>query len=179
MKKNHVIIQTPTSVTDGWLMDGWQRWQIQYTPTTSYLGVWIYCACRYIHGSVEDCSESSALAMELPQACAKISRIILGMGSANERRRYYVMPSLIGRARTQNGSWILLYSISHKMWTVFSAAFCYGCIIRFHRIYVICLPILFRVFHWLALGQSYHCPYEVITRMWVKLTITLPQQSLT
>ena len=30
------------------------------------------------------------------------SGIILGMGSANERRRYYVTPSLIGRAHTQN-----------------------------------------------------------------------------
>ena len=30
------------------------------------------------------------------------SEIILGMGSANERRRYYVTPSLIGRAHTQN-----------------------------------------------------------------------------
>ena len=28
--------------------------------------------------------------------------IILGMGSANERRRYYVTPSLIGRAHTKN-----------------------------------------------------------------------------
>ena len=28
--------------------------------------------------------------------------IILGVGSANERRRYYVTPSLIGRAHTQN-----------------------------------------------------------------------------
>ena len=28
--------------------------------------------------------------------------IILGMGSASERRRYYVTPSLIGRAHTQN-----------------------------------------------------------------------------
>ena len=29
-------------------------------------------------------------------------RIILGMGSANERRRYNVTPSLIGRAHIQN-----------------------------------------------------------------------------
>ena len=32
--------------------------------------------------------------------------IILWMGSANERRRYYVMPSLIGRADTQNDNWV-------------------------------------------------------------------------
>ena len=38
------------------------------------------------------------------------SGIILGMGSANERRRYYVTPSLIGRAHTQNDSWSLVFS---------------------------------------------------------------------
>ena len=31
-----------------------------------------------------------------------IQGIILGMGSANERRHYCVMPSLIGRAHSQN-----------------------------------------------------------------------------
>ena len=34
--------------------------------------------------------------------------IILCMGSANERRRYYVTPSLTGRAHTQNDSWDML-----------------------------------------------------------------------
>ena len=33
--------------------------------------------------------------------------IILG-GSAIERRRYYVTPSLIGRAHTQNDPWAIL-----------------------------------------------------------------------
>ena len=33
--------------------------------------------------------------------------IILGMGSANERRRYYVTPSLICRAHTQNAPWFI------------------------------------------------------------------------
>ena len=32
-----------------------------------------------------------------------VTRIILCMGSANERKRYNVTPSLFGRARTQNG----------------------------------------------------------------------------
>ena len=31
---------------------------------------------------------------------------MLGMGSANERRRYYVTPPVIGRAHTQNDPWI-------------------------------------------------------------------------
>ena len=30
--------------------------------------------------------------------------VTMGVGSANERRRYYVTPSLIGRAHTHNGS---------------------------------------------------------------------------
>ena len=34
-----------------------------------------------------------------------VSGIILGMGLAKERRRYYVTPSLIGRAHTQNDPW--------------------------------------------------------------------------
>ena len=38
------------------------------------------------------------------------SGIILGMGSANERRRYIVTPSLIGRGHTQNDSWSLVFS---------------------------------------------------------------------
>ena len=36
---------------------------------------------------------------------------ILGMTSANERRRYYVTPTLIGRAHTQNYPFILWPSI--------------------------------------------------------------------
>ena len=34
--------------------------------------------------------------------CSTFAGIILGMGSANGRRRYYVTPSLIGRTHTQN-----------------------------------------------------------------------------
>ena len=37
--------------------------------------------------------------------------VILGMGSANERKRYDVMPSLIGRARTQDEPWYVYYII--------------------------------------------------------------------
>ena len=36
-----------------------------------------------------------------------VSGIILGMGSANERRRYSVMPTLIGRAHTPYPEWSL------------------------------------------------------------------------
>ena len=36
----------------------------------------------------------------------EIVHIILGMGSANVRRRYYVTSSLIGQAHTQNDFWI-------------------------------------------------------------------------
>ena len=36
-------------------------------------------------------------------------RFILGMGSANERRRYDVTPPLIGRAHTQNDPSVLYY----------------------------------------------------------------------
>ena len=37
---------------------------------------------------------------------ASLSGIILGMGSANERRHYYVTPALIGRAHNQNDPWL-------------------------------------------------------------------------
>ena len=36
-----------------------------------------------------------------------LAGIILGVSSANERRHYYVMPSLIGRAHTQNDPWLV------------------------------------------------------------------------
>ena len=35
--------------------------------------------------------------------------IFQGMGSANERRRYYVTPSLIGRAHAQNDPWYAIW----------------------------------------------------------------------
>ena len=35
-----------------------------------------------------------------------MTAIILGMGSANERWRYFVAPSLIGGAHTQNDPWM-------------------------------------------------------------------------
>ena len=41
--------------------------------------------------------------------------IILGMGSANERRRYYVTPPLIGRAHTQND---LCTDMDNKVWQI-------------------------------------------------------------
>ena len=37
-----------------------------------------------------------------------ISVITVGMGSANEMRRYYVTPSLIGGTPKQNDPWILI-----------------------------------------------------------------------
>ena len=43
-----------------------------------------------------------------PEISRQIWGIILGMGSANERRRYNVISSLIGWAYTQNDSWILI-----------------------------------------------------------------------
>ena len=38
----------------------------------------------------------------------EFSGIIVGMGSANERRRYNVTSSLIGWAHTQNGPWVFM-----------------------------------------------------------------------
>ena len=40
------------------------------------------------------------------------SEIILCLGSANERRRYAVMPSLIGWSHTQNDPWACISSMS-------------------------------------------------------------------
>ena len=38
-----------------------------------------------------------------------LAGIILGMGSANERRRYVVPPPLIGWAHTQNDPWLAMH----------------------------------------------------------------------
>ena len=35
-----------------------------------------------------------------------ISGIILGIGTANKRKHYYVIPSLIGRTHIQNDPWM-------------------------------------------------------------------------
>ena len=45
------------------------------------------------------------------------SRIILGMGSANERRHYYVMSSLIGWAHAQNDGLILFSRVLPRYWS--------------------------------------------------------------
>ena len=42
--------------------------------------------------------------------CTWCTGIILGTGSANERRRYIVTPPLIGCAHTQNNHWCITYS---------------------------------------------------------------------
>ena len=42
---------------------------------------------------------------------ANITKIILGMGSANERRRYIVTPPLIDWAHTQNDPWLWYYRL--------------------------------------------------------------------
>ena len=79
---------------------------------------------KYIDGLAQDCSNSSALALELLQSCANIKpstcalsvsrngkkckyismypRIILCMGPANERQCYIVTSPLIGWAHTKN-----------------------------------------------------------------------------
>ena len=36
----------------------------------------------------------------------------MGMGSANDKRRYYLTPSAIGQARTQNDPWRGVFVIS-------------------------------------------------------------------
>ena len=46
----------------------------------------------------------------------RLSRIILGMVSANERRRYYVTPPLIGWAHTQNDPWLWTHKRHSKPW---------------------------------------------------------------
>ena len=40
-----------------------------------------------------------------------VTGIILGMGSANERRLYYVIPSLIGQVQTQNDPCAMMGSV--------------------------------------------------------------------
>ena len=43
----------------------------------------------------------------------RLAGITQGMGSANERRRYIVTPSLIGSDHTQNDPWVVvLYKIA-------------------------------------------------------------------
>ena len=44
------------------------------------------------------------------------SMIILGMGSANERKHYYVTPSLIGWAHTQNDPWFPWTLVLDVVW---------------------------------------------------------------
>ena len=57
-----------------------------------------------------------------------ISGIILGLGSANERRCYHVLPSLIGQEHTQNGPCI--WSILHDLPKMKSGQIkCYNCVI--------------------------------------------------
>ena len=70
------------------------------------------CCQKHMDGLVQDCSNSSAYALELLQSCTKPSNndhshfkgpdsgLILGLRPANERRRYKVTPSLIGQAQT-------------------------------------------------------------------------------
>ena len=51
--------------------------------------------------------------------------IILGMGSANERRRYIVTPPLIDRAHTQNDPWLTsCLSISTSLGELTKIVFC-------------------------------------------------------
>ena len=44
--------------------------------------------------------------------------IILGMTSTNERKGYYVLPSLIGQAHAQNDPWLMDFvdKISRLIW---------------------------------------------------------------
>ena len=98
------------------------------------------------------------------------------MGSANERRRYTVTSSLIGRAHTQNDprllftptkmryneklTWAVPTEQKQHNWTScetcrrFLIGFDLFCVIRHQGIN---LPIFFRVVP-LALGQSFDCP---------------------
>ena len=59
----------------------------------------------HLDGLAQDCSISSANALEIQQSCtmpsiSSLSGLILGLRPANERRRYKVTASLIGLAQT-------------------------------------------------------------------------------
>ena len=80
--------------------------QWRCTVDEQFLSPQIFIRSLVFHnGSSHTCSSSKALLFsELAQVS---SGIILGMGSANERRCYIVMPPLIGWAHTQNDPWFI------------------------------------------------------------------------
>ena len=53
-------------------------------------------------GPLPVCSTWASISARVRGALRHVAGIILGMGTANGRRRYYVTPSLIGWAHTQN-----------------------------------------------------------------------------
>ena len=59
--------------------------------------------------------KNDAITTTIKSTANPCTGIILGMGLANERRRYYVTPSLIGWAHTQNDDWIY---ILHEMYSI-------------------------------------------------------------
>ena len=61
---------------------------------------------RYLWKTPAGCLGKMMLKMFLGSDNGMIAGIIMCMDSANERRRYYVTPSLIGRAHTQNDPWM-------------------------------------------------------------------------
>ena len=61
----------------------------------------IYPRCRYI-ATIQSIFLIFIELFDARRACLNKPRIILGIWSANERRRYIVTPSLIGWAHTQN-----------------------------------------------------------------------------
>ena len=83
------------------------------------------------------------------------SGIILSMGSANERRRYYVTPSLIGWTHTQNDPCIQLQM--RLYWNVFVST---------------CLFIWNNFHSWSCMSCGIiYMPHETIHRKWYWTTI--------
>ena len=76
----------------------------------------------YNNGAISVTIEQSSFLMQSERVhfgwhcTCNIPGIILCLGSANERRRYYVMPSLIGHTHTQNGPCIRPTFIIDMAW---------------------------------------------------------------
>ena len=103
-----------------------QIWEFEdlHLSTGVYTVLEFYSICTTIHVSIFRSKKLSSQ-FRYPKLLTLhlMAGIILGMGSANGRRRYIVTPPLIGWIHTQNDPWMVV-------WVLFEP--CQPCLYLFH-----------------------------------------------
>ena len=139
--------------------------------------VWDFCIIWIVAPRFTGIDVSSRFSNSQLVHCHNISAgTILGMGSANERSRYYVMYLLIGRPHTENDCWFVsrhhyfIFSISVRPYpNVFEVLALLGKAVMFHSIYKCTSSMLTEMYPLFNMSLIIPIPWDIGNITWLMI----------